>query len=150
MEPKRIWKRCEITYCYCNASRIKPHVHCPCIFCNYDAVSVRTEHRHWESWKSASTTESSFSDNNMDFASTNHSNEEVMDDNANESSDDDHTNDLIFSTIDDNSNQSSSFTLNFNNEQDLSSLSAASQQDNDKEASDHIDEGEQEFERRYI
>ena len=50
MEPKTKWQRVEISTCFCNALN-KAHVHCPCIHCEYSAVSSSTEYRHWKEFE---------------------------------------------------------------------------------------------------
>ena len=46
MEPKVKWRRRDIVRCTCPASSTT-HVHCPCIGCEYKAVGISTELRHW-------------------------------------------------------------------------------------------------------
>ena len=53
-EKKRFaWSRGEITSCNCS-DKAYHHVHCPCYFCNGQAVDRHTEFRHWKSAKLAS------------------------------------------------------------------------------------------------
>ena len=47
MEPKLKWRRTDVASCNCQSLK-NVHVHCPCINCEYQAVSVSTEYRHWK------------------------------------------------------------------------------------------------------